>query len=109
MRTVCQVVIFVAVVVLASILWTPPTNAQVNTCEFTPFGLECYYTYNGWCDANGCWTIHNVSFKGKTSEEWLYIWAARQGYSVCWHLHYSNPGLGWTRTYGVACNPQTLG
>jgi hypothetical protein len=108
MRTGCQVVILVTVVIVVSIIWTP-SIAQVSSCEFSPTtGQSCYYTLNAYCDANyGCWTLRATWFQGQYYEEWYYIYPARVGYSQCYAYGY-NTGQ-WTIVTSVAvCNPQTL-
>jgi hypothetical protein len=104
MRIGCRVIIFVSV--LVSIMGTP-VSAQPS-CEFTTFGLSCYYTANEYCDANSvCLILGQTTSQGQVSDEYYYIWPARTGYTECYaYPYYTGPWIYITSF--AACNPQTL-
>jgi hypothetical protein len=107
MRTGCQVVILVTVVIVVSIIGTP-VSAQPSSCEFTTFGLSCYYTANEYCDANSvCLILRRTTSQGQYYDEYYYIWPARAGYTECYaYPYYTGPWIFITSF--AACNPQTL-
>jgi hypothetical protein len=104
LRTVCQVTLFVAVVVF--LIWNS-ASAQ-SSCEFTIFGLSCYYTANEYCDANSvCLILSQTTSRGQVFDEYYYIWPARLGYTECYaYPYYTGPWIPITSF--AACNPQTL-
>jgi hypothetical protein len=107
MRTGCQVVIFVTVVIVVSIARTP-ANAQ-SSCEFSAgTGQSCYYTANEYCDANYvCLILRRIFSLGQVYDEYYYIWPARIGYTQCYaYPYYTGPWIPITSF--AACNPQTL-
>jgi hypothetical protein len=107
MRTACRVVMLLAVCLLVVILWTP-TAAEAN-CEFTTFGLECYYTINAWCDATySCWALKQTLKQGIPYDEYVNIWPARLNYNWC-YVYYQNTGQTQLVNSVAACNPTTLG